>query len=318
MSEASPVRGLHHVTTYARHPQETLDYFAGLLGLRLVKQTVNFDDPTTYHLYYGDARGRPGTILTCFPWVQIGSRRPGIREVSEVIWAVPEGALGYWQERLGQAGIDAELDTASAAPRLSFEAPIGGRFALVEDPTLQAEVPSQELSGWQSPVPEAFALRHCAGVRARVPDAEPYKTLLEDTFGWESCPLAEDLHRWQSPSPLGTQWIEVEVEPHGPLARPGTGSVHHIALRVPDEAALAEQQQRLEGEGWRPTPIIDRQYFKSVYFREPNGILFELATDPPGFTRDEPLETLGQRLQLPEHLEAQRQQISDTLPPLST
>ncbi|MCA3748838.1 MAG: ring-cleaving dioxygenase [Rubrobacter sp.] len=295
------VRGIHHVTAIAGDPQRNADFYAGVLGLRLVKKTVNFDDPTTYHLYYGDAGGSPGTIMTFFPWGDLPRGKVGAAQVTATAFAVPEGSAARWLERLREAGVTARGPQEEGFDRrvVLFEDPDGLRLKLVE-----------------SPVPEESGVRgfHHAVLCVRRP--ERTLRLLTETLGFSL--VAEAEGRWRlaaGDGPVG-RLVDVVDGAGVPLGRMGVGTVHHIAFRVPDEEAQRSLREEVAALGYNVTPVIDRKYFRSVYFREPGGVLFEIATDPPGFAVDEPREELGSRLQLPPWLEGRREEIERSLPPV--
>ena len=282
------IEGIHHVTAICGDAQTNVDFYAGVLGMRLVKKTVNFDDPGTYHLYYGDAAGSPGTILTFFPWPGAARGRAGAGQVLETVLEVPTGSIAdYWRRRLADAGVAAETREG----RLVLSDPDGMVLSLVE------VEPSGE-GGGSGTVPPEFTVRRIQGVRlgSLRPDAT-------DRF------LADVV---EIGAPTAMRAASEEL-PRGTL---GAGAVHHVAFRLADDAAQTEWIARLKKLSASVSPVMDRQYFHSIYFREPGGVLFELATDPPGFATDEPLETLGTRLCLPEWLEPKREEIESLLPKL--
>jgi glyoxalase family protein len=306
-----PLAGIHHITAIAGDAQRNLDFYTGLLGLRLVKRTVNFDDPGTYHLYFGDERGRPGTILTFFPWPGVPRGRPGTGEVSATSFAVPAGSLEFWAQRLASADAATRSATRFDEPMLMFEDPDGLRVELIESSGFAG---SHVARG----VPARYAITgfHSATLELRA--RERTETLLTATLGL--MPTGEENGRRRFRT-LGTgagsivDTIETPGVGRGEL---GGGTVHHIAWRTRDDATQAEWLERLPRVGLNVTPVQDRQYFHSIYFREPGGVLFEIATDPPGFAIDEPLEHLGEALKLPPWLEPMRPSIERALPPLET
>ncbi len=300
-------RGLHHITAIAGNAQENLDFYAGVLGLRLVKQSVNQDDPTTYHLFYADAEGRPGTDLTFFPWPHLPPGREGAGMSVEVALAIPQGSLAYWSARLERYGVPTgRPETRFGETVLPFSDPHGLEVALVE-------TAPRPFAPWaHAEVPEPYQIMGLYGARIWARRLAPTATFLTQTLGFT--PLGEEngWHRFR----LGESYLEVREMPHAPRGQPGTGSVHHLAWRVDDAAHALALRARLEAAGRHPTPLIDRFWFQSIYFREPGGVLFELATDGPGFTVDEPLERLGAALVLPPWLEPHRAAIEAALPPL--
>jgi len=303
-----PIAGLHHVTAIAGPPQHNVDFYAGVLGLRLVKRTVNFDDPGTYHLYFGDEVGRPGTAMTFFPWANAVRGRAGAGMTRATAFAVPPGSLDFWMGRLADRALDFGAPVERFGERvLPLADPDGLALELVE-----REVP---LPGWAGgPVPAAHALRGFDGVTLAVADPAPTATLLRDVLGYE--PVGEEDGRQRLRTPAGDYAAVVDLVASQDLPRPGAGTVHHVAFRARDEAEQAAWQEAVRGAGLHVTEVRDRQYFRSIYFREPGGILFEIATDAPGFTLDEPVEALGEGLRLPPWLEGRRETIEARLVPL--
>lgn len=307
-----PILGIHHVTAIATDPQRNLDFYAEVLGLRLVKRTVNFDDPGTYHLYYGDEAGQPGTILTFFPWplARRGSR--GVGQVTVTAFSVPQGSLGFWQERLTASGITVE----ETGERLEEEVltlldPDGLKLELV------AHAGAEERPPWEGGgVPAEHAIRGFYAVSLAEQGYEATAALLTEVMGFSLVAESGNRFRFDAGDEGAGARVDVLCVPGAPYGRVAAGSVHHVAFRVADDEAQGEWRRRLVEAGRDVTPVLDRQYFKSIYFREPGGVLFEIATDPPGFTRDESLDTLGSALKLPPWLEPHRQRIEDTLPPL--
>ncbi len=309
---AQEISGIHHITAIASDPQRNLDFYTGVLGLRLVKLTVNFDDPGTYHFYFADAEGRPGTILTFFPWPGARRGRPGNGQVSAVAFSVPPDALDYWQDRLRTHGV------STSAVHQRFEEAV---LPLRDPDGLQLELVAHEeapsLPAWDGgPVRAERAIRgfHHAAVWER--DAEATAQLLAETFGFR--PVGDDGGRFrfaaqESPGRL----VDVVNRPDGEAGVMGAGAVHHIAWRTPDDEKQKKWRRALIGLGYGVTPVKDRQYFHSIYFREPGGVLFEIATDPPGFTLDESRDELGTHLKLPPWLEESRSRIEEALPDLS-
>jgi glyoxalase family protein len=304
--------GIHHVTAIAGGPERNLDFFTRVLGLRLVKKTVNFDDPGTYHLYYGDEQGQPGTILTFFPWEHAAAGHLGVGETQETAFRIPEGALGYWTHRLLEKGV------AHGAPEkrfgetvLPFTDPDGMRFALVAVPGAESE------TAWAAgEIPAEHALRGFHGVTLLVNDAAPTAAILTDVLGFSEAAREGALARYRGDAPMGAH-VDLREAGDFPRGRMGRGSVHHIAFRAPDDATQAAMAAKLAANHrMHPTGQKDRNYFRSIYFREPNGILFEIATDQPGFAVDEPVSALGRSLKLPPFLERRRAELEATLPPL--
>jgi len=305
------ILGIHHVTAIASDPQTNVDFYAGVLGLRLVKRTVNFDDPSTYHLYYGDETGRPGSILTFFPWpgARRGSRGGGQATVTS--FSVPEGSLGYWHERLSSRGV------VHDDPSERFDEEV---LTLLDPDGLKLELVTHagaaDLEPWAGgPVPERHALRGFHSVTLAENDPAVTTGLLADGMGFRPAGELGPRSRFEvGAGGLGTR-VDVVATGEG-RGRIAAGTVHHVAFRVADDAAQLAWQRRLSDLGQQVTEVRDRQYFRSIYFREPGGVLFELATDPPGFTRDETVAELGTGLKLPPWLEPHRERIAGVLPPL--
>ncbi|MCI4664963.1 MAG: VOC family protein [Neomegalonema sp.] len=284
--------GLHHVTAMASDPAANNSFFTKALGLRRVKKTVNFDAPDVYHLYYGDETGAPGTIMTYFPFPDAAPGRKGAGEVGATVFAVPEGALGYWAERLQRFGVQ-ELAEAQrfGAKRLTFAGPDGDELAIVEDP-------ADTRAGWANETPADSAIRgfHSASIRLR--DIGATAELLK-FMGYEQTETEQNIARFRAPGDAGAQLIDLEAVADARHNELGAGSVHHIAFAVPDRAAQLEVRQQLLDTGYQVTPVIDRDYFWAIYFRTPGGVLFEIATNEPGFDRDEDVAHLGEALKLP-------------------
>ena len=304
--------GIHHVTAIAGHPQRNLDFYAGLLGLRLVKLTVNFDDPGSYHFYFGDEIGTPGSILTFFPWPGARSGRPGPGQTGAVAFAVPSTALPFWRERLAAQGVRAE----GSEPRfggevISFADPDALTLELVTDPGADAR------GAWGGgPIPLEHAIRGLHSVTLWETQPAPTERLLVDRLGFRSLATEGPRRRLSTGDEGPGTLVDILHVPGAPNGSGGAGTVHHVAWRVKDGGTQTEIRQSLLDHGTGATGIIDRQYFQSVYFREPGGILFELATDGPGFTLDEPAEHLGERLMLPAQYQPEREAIEAILPPV--
>jgi glyoxalase family protein len=308
------INGIHHVTAISGPARRNLDFYGRVLGLRLVKKTVNFDDPGTYHLYYGDAAGAPGTILTFFPWEHAAPGRLGVGETQQTVFRVPAGSIGYWTHRFVEQGVphDAPIKRFGESV-LAFRDPDGMRLALVGLPGIENE---PAVAGGD--VPAEHAIRGFHSVSLLLDDASPTGAILSDVFGFKEIAREDTLIRYRAEGAAFGNVIDLRVAGGFLPARQGAGSVHHVAFRAADDAAQEEMVRRLsENHGIRTTEQRDRNYFRSVYFREPGRVLFEIATDVPGFAVDEPAETLGQALKLPAGLEAQRARIEAILPALS-
>jgi glyoxalase family protein len=310
---AMSILGIHHVTALASDPQQNLDFYAGFLGVRLVKQTVNFDAPDVYHLYYGDEIGSPGTILTFFPFPDAVRGKRGAGETSAVAFSIPGGGLDCWIERLSGRGMSfLGPDARFGQKVISFEDPDGMRVELVEDASVNA------VEAWRgSPVEARCAIRKLHGVTFTYRSAGPSAAFLTGALGFELGGVEGNRHRFTAGNVSGRAHIDIIEDPSAPASRQSAGSVHHIAWRARDDAEQLEWRQALRKKGAQPTEVLDRQYFHSIYFREPGGVLFEIATDPPGFTVDEDVDALGSRLRLPPWLESDRSVIARHLPPLA-
>lgn len=323
------VRGLHHITAIAGPAQENLDFYAGVLGMRLVKKSVNQDDPGTYHLFYADAEGCPGTDLTFFPWAQLAPSRAGYGLSAEVSLAVPPDTLGFWSTRLERYG------TKVFAPEMRF----GQRVLPLADPHgLPVALAESEASlgrpftPWQqSQVAVEHQIRGLESARLVERNLTPTIAFLEGAMGFRHIGTENEWHRYgvmgnseerasarpgRAETRLSGRYVDLRAMPEASRGAWGTGSVHHLAWRVDDEAHQLEVRQRVAEGGAQPTPVIDRFWFKSVYFREPGGVLFELATDGPGFAVDEDRDKLGESLVLPPWLEPERVAIEAGLPKL--
>lgn len=311
------VLGLHHVTAIARDPQRNVDFYAGVLGLRLVKRTVNFDDPQTYHLYYGDEVGTPGSIMTFFPWPHSRAGRPGPKQVGVTSFAVLPASLGFWVERFLRHGVQHERLTRRQFGReservLAFRDPEGLLLELVAHPGAEGR------PGWGD-APEIardHAIRGFHGVTMWVEDGALSERVLVESLGCRPVDEEDGIRRFESGD--GGVGTFVNVRATGGFVSPlsGAGTVHHVAFRVADDDAELAVRERVIGAGLHPTQPIDRTYFRSVYFHEPGGVLFELATDTPGFAVDEPAATLGSALKLPPQYEPMRGLLEESLPPI--
>ncbi|HEX8662469.1 MAG TPA: ring-cleaving dioxygenase [Beijerinckiaceae bacterium] len=306
------MHGIHHVTAIAGDARRTFDFYTGTLGLRLVKKTVNFDDPGTYHLYFGDETGRPGTILTFFPWAHVAPGRVGIGQAQETAFRVPQGAIGYWTHRFVEKGVPHEApEKRFGETVLPFRDPDGMPLALVGSGGAEGE-PAWSGGG----VPAEHAIRGFAGVTLMLDDAAPTGAILTDILGLKETGREGPRVRYRGDAGVGSI-VDIRVATGFLPGRQGGGSVHHVAFRAADDAEQAAMAQRLAGHGIRPTEQMDRNYFRSIYFREPGGVLFEIATDDPGFAADEPVASLGQALKLPRFLESRRREIEAVLPALA-
>jgi glyoxalase family protein len=305
--------GIHHVTIIAGPARRNLDFYTRVLGLRLVKKTVNFDDPGTYHLYFGNADAEPGSIITFFPWQHVAPGRSGIGSTLETAFRVPEASLGYWMHRLIEKGVEhGSIEKRFGESVLTFKDPDGTSLSLVGAPGAGAN------AAWAgSDVPAEHAILGLEGVTLLVENGESTGAILTDVFGFTETARDGNVVRYRTDAVIGST---VDIRSVGGFlpGRSGGGSVHHVAFRSVDDAEQDGMVKRLaEKHGLHTTEQRDRNYFRSVYFREPNGILFEIATDGPGFSADEPQEHLGEALKLPAFLEARRDELEAKLPELA-
>jgi len=307
-----PLLGLHHVTAITSDAQRNVDFYTGLLGLRLVKVTVNFDDPGAYHLYYGDEVGHPGTILTFFVWPGIRRGRPGTGELTAVAFTMPEASLGYWSGRLRTGGLEHQGPRAYLGEQvLSLRDPDGMAIELVAHPR------AEERPGWTGgTVPADHAIRGLHSVTVWEEGYEHTAHLLTETLGFRLLTEEQQVFRYKVGAGGPGAWINVRWGPDVLRGRMAGGSIHHVAWRAASDEEQREWRESLSAQGVDVTPILDREYFHSIYFREPGGVLFEIATDPPGFTVDEPVEHLGSQLKVLPWLEPARAEIEQVLPPL--
>ncbi|MEZ4729535.1 MAG: ring-cleaving dioxygenase [Caldilineaceae bacterium] len=317
-----PIQGIHHITAIAGDPQKNIDFYHTLLGQRLVKRTVNFDDPGTYHFYFADEVGTPGTVLTFFPWRHVPRGVRGNGEVAATAYSVPTAALDYWRDRLDAYGIVVhDLPSRFGAEVIAFDDPDGMTIELIGSDAQATIQP------WQTgPVPAAVALRGFHSATLWVVQAAPTAALLTEQLGYTFVAQEGNRYRYQGASNTDAHlieqartediglYIDLVERPGMPPARLGAGSVHHIAFRTVDDAEQVEYKTLLHKANYSVSPVMDRQYFHSIYFRSPGGVLFEVATDAPGFAYDESVAELGSHLKLPSWLEPQRAEIEAQLP----
>lgn len=306
-----PIVGLHHVTAIASDPQVNLDFYTEVLGLRFVKRTVNFDDPGTYHFYFGDDAGSPGTILTFFPWPRAGRGQAGAGEVTHTAFSVPLTSIGYWEQRLTTKGILFERSGRRFAEEvLTLPDPDGMKIEIVG----HADAGAVKVPRFAD-VPAEHAIRGFFGVTMLQLEVEETAKILA-VMGFHK--IAEEGKRLRfaaEGNALGNH-IDVVVDAHANYGRSGAGTVHHIAFRAANDAAQLEWREEI-GKHIPTTAVLDRDYFHSIYFREPGGVLFELATDNPGFAVDEPVESLGEELCVPDWLEERRPELEQRLVPIT-
>jgi len=306
------VNGLHHITAIAGPAQENLDFYAGVLGMRLVKKSVNQDDPGTYHLFYADAEGHPGTDLTFFPWAHLAPSRLGHGLATEVALEVPPGNLDYWRSRLQKYGTSLQpIETRFGDPVLPLVDPHGLKVALVESS------PPREFTPWDgSPIPPERQIRGLYGAQLWERDVETTVAFLTGALGFTRLGDEHGWTRYGFPHAAGI--VDIREVPIGARGAWGVGSVHHLAWRVDDDEHQHAVRKQVVTAGGHATEVIDRFWFKSVYFKEPGGVLLEIATEGPGFATDEDPAHLGETLVLPPWLEPYRAQIQNQLPALRT
>ena len=304
--------GLHHVTALSGNISRTHDFYTRVLGLRLVKKTVNFDDAASWHLYYGDTTGLPGTLITFFSWEDTRAAKPGFGEAVAVAFSIPPGSAPYWAERLADEGVTCAQGVDAKSPVIAFHDPDGLALELVEQDLLDLSHPHLE------DVSPEHAITGLHAATLLVGDMEATARVLMDVFGWREMARAElpGVERLRFHSGTQAQGAQIDLlrADGAPQAKRGTGSVHHLAFRTSSDAQQTEMVAELRKLGLETTPVLDRTYFRSVYFREPSGVLFEIATDAPGFTVDENVERLGEAVKLPAHLQDKREVILAKLP----
>jgi len=307
--------GIHHVTAIAGDPLKNLGFYTRDLGLRFVKKTVDFDDPSTYHFYYGDETGSPGTILTFFPWTSASAGQRGVGETHQTTFRIPLRSIGYWTDRFVEKGISHQtLERRFGQSVLPFTDQDGMALALVGIADAGNE------PGWSNgDIPSEHAIRGLQGVTLLLDNAQKTAAILSDVFGFHEVAREGSVIRFAAAGDLKGSVVDI-YEASGVLrGHQGRGSVHHIAFRAADDAEQAQMTEKLiRSHGRHPTEQKDRKYFRSIYFREPGGVLFEIATDIPGFAVDEPVEALGRDLELPNFLEPRRKEIVGALPALET
>jgi glyoxalase family protein len=304
--------GIHHITAIAGDPQRNLDFYRKVLGLRFVKRTVNFDDPSTYHLYFGDRTGKPGTILTFFPWP--GARRGthGNGQVVATSFAIPQGSLNYWSDRLKEHSITVENILRFDEQGLRFTDPDGLLLELI------ASQRNNDVDlAFENAVPKESALHGFFAPTLQLQDFAPTEKLLTETLGFQQIAEEGSRRRFSLGARSTSAQVDLVARPDDPVGHIAAGTVHHIAFRAANDEEQLAWREKLVDLGLAVTPVIDREYFHSIYFREPGGILFEIATDGPGFAIDEPAEDLGESLKLPKQFEAHRSAIEQTLLPIS-
>lgn len=307
------VKGFHHITAIAGDAKRNLTFYTEVLGLRLVKKTVNFDDPGTYHFYFGDETGTPGTILTFFPWEGVPKGRQGTGMATEVGYSVPAGSLPFWKERLARFGIGVVTSGSRfGEPFVTFEDPDGLPLSLVEPAATDNRQP------WTTDeIGPGVAIRGFHSATLTLKHIERTATILTGLFGYQSAGKEGYRHRYVTGAIPAAATVDLIEAPQQSAGVGAAGTIHHVAFRVKDEHVQEELGKKVAAHGLNITPKIDRNYFFSLYFREPGGVLFEIATDNPGFTVDESVGELGTHLMLPPRYEPQRGEIERRLPALA-
>lgn len=306
------ILGLHHITAIAGNAQRNHDFYTKTLGLRMVKKTVNFDDPNTYHFYFGDEVGTPGSILTFFPWEGVKQGRNGTGMATAIGYSVPQGSLSFWADRFER------YDVRHNTPKERF----GEQYLSFQDPDgldIELLVPKEEdiRKPWETDEVKAdAALKGFHSVTLSLKSIQHTAEILVDIFGYELLKQEGNRYRFVTGAVDGANIVDLLEQPNVPAGINAGGTNHHVAFRVKSDAILMEYREKILSRGFNITPKIDRDYFFSLYFREPGGVLFEIATDNPGFAIDEPVEALGSSLQLPKQYEASRERIEKVLPKL--
>ncbi len=305
------VPGIHHVTCITGDVQKCVDFYVGVLGLRFIKKSINQDMPDTYHIYFGDYLGTPGTAMTFFGWPRWPRRKAGSGQITSVSFAVPHAALDYWSSRLMKLGVEARRTWRFDIEAIALSDPDGIELELVGQASDERWVPWPD-----SPVDHEHAIRGFHSVTMTVAEAAATFDLLVGTMGFRQSGQEGRRTRFETGKGGPHSVVEVVESPEGPEGEESQGSVHHVAWRAMDESHQAEWRETLVKAGRNVTPVIDRYYFKSIYYREPGGVLFEIATDGPGFTRDESPEALGSTLSLPPWFQVRRERLDQVLPPI--
>ncbi|RIV21317.1 ring-cleaving dioxygenase [Fibrisoma montanum] len=308
------ILGLHHITAIANNAQRNYDFYTRVLGLRMVKKTVNFDDPTTYHFYYGNEQGAPGTILTFFPWEGIGPGRNGTGMATEIGYSVPAGSLDNWVARFREAGVSMGEQAERFGERyLPFTDPDGLALTLVV-----SQQPDNRIAWETDTVRQDMATRGFHTITLTLQKIDATAKILTDIFGYRQLAQEGNRYRFRTDAVPEAAIVDLLEEPDGQMGRNAAGTNHHVAFRVANDTVQMAFREKILASGLQITPKIDRDYFFSLYFREPGGVLFEIATDNPGFTVDEPLAELGSHLKLPKQYAASRDRIEKALPVLRT
>lgn len=313
MSPTKPLLGIHHITALASDPQRNLDFYVKTLGLHLVKQTVNYDEPGTYHFYFGDQTGSPGTILTFFPFPDATPGKPGRGQITAVMYAIAPESISFWVNRLSVLGVAFDGPFARFSEVvIAFHDPDGMCIELVADNSYKLR------DGFDSKfVPAEHTLRGFLGVTLASLRLPSTQKLLADVMEFTKVSDTSDRLRLSIGADANRAVVDLDLREDLPVGISSAGSVHHIAWRVADDDSELTWREKIRLEGLNVTPVIDRNYFHSIYFREPGGVLYEIATDPPGFGVDESIDQLGHKLQLPPWMEPDRERIARRLPPIT-
>lgn len=306
------VLGLHHITAIAGDAQRNYDFYTQTLGLRLVKKTVNFDDPQTYHFYFGDRIGTPGTLITFFPWPRVRQGIPGAGMATEIGYSVPEGSLEFWKDRFERLQVWHDgLETHLGERSLPFQDPDGLGLRLIE------AADSDTRTAWETAeIKQEHAMKGFHTVTLTLNNIKATARILEEVFGYELLEKEENMYRYRTHAVEQAAFVDLLESPGAPRGLNAGGTNHHVAFRVKDEKVLMAFREKILARGLYITEKINRDYFYSLYFREPGGVLFEIATDNPGFMVDEEVDQLGSTLQLPSQYEGIRAEIEDALPTL--
>lgn len=305
------INGIHHITAISGDPQKNVDFYVKVLGLKLVKKTVNFDDPHTYHLYYGDESGTPGSIITFFPWTTQGYKgRKGYGQITATSYSVPLTSIDFWAERLNKLNIE------FAGPIKIFNEQV---IILEDHDEFEIEIvgsSEENRKGWNSPgIPAEHSIRGFWGANISLIETGSTESML-DFLGFKKVNQTENKIRYSIDEGGPGKYLDILIVPDTVKGIMGVGAVHHIAFRTKNDSTQSDIRQKLLEKSINVTPVMDRNYFHSIYFREPGGVLFEIATDPPGFLIDEDIKSLGSSLKLPEWYESMRSEIENSLPPL--
>ena len=308
------ILGLHHITAIAGDAQRNYDFYTKTLGLRLVKKTVNFDDPQTYHFYFGDEVGNPGTILTFFPWKNVRQGRNGAGMATEIGYAVPTGSLGFWKNRFNQLKVsNGDIQELFGEKHLPFQDPDGLWLSLIETKK------PDDRKGWETAeIKSDAALKGFHTVTLTLNNKKATAEILTEVFGYEQQEQDGNITRYQTSTVENAALVDLLESPGAQRGLNAGGTNHHVAFRVENEEVLMAMREKIIARGLHITEKINRDYFFSLYFREPGGVLFEIATDNPGFATDETVAELGTSLQLPHRYESMREQIEKGLPELHT